>query len=114
MVVLLAVLILAITAMVRNPDATELIRDIVIVLVAGETLILGIVLVTLIVQLARLSALLENELRPMLESTNETLGTLRGTSQFLSKNMVQPVMKANSSVAAVRRALGLFRVGRNN
>ncbi len=102
-------LILAVSAMVQNPQGTETIRDIVIIFVAAESLLIGLVLVLLIVQLARLTALLQNELRPILDSTNETVNTLRGTSQFLTKNMVKPVIRLNSSVAAIRRAIGLFR-----
>lgn len=102
-------LILAVSAMVQNPQGTETIRDIVIIFVAAESLLIGLVLVLLIVQLARLTALLQNELRPILDSTNETVNTLRGTSQFLTQNMVKPVIRLNSSVAAIRRAIGLFR-----
>jgi hypothetical protein len=63
----------------------------------------------LIVQLARLTALLQNEVRPILESTNDTVNTLRGTSQFLSDNVVRPVIKVNGSLAAVRRVMDLIR-----
>lgn len=112
LVLLIALLVLAISAMVRDPQGTETIRDIVIILVAGETLIVGVALILLVVQLARLTALLQNELRPLIDSTNETVNTLRGTSQFLSQRMVSPVIKANSSIAALRRAFGLFRAGR--
>ena len=109
---LIAGLVLAVSAMVRNPQGTETIRDIVIIFVAAETLIIGVALILLLVQLARLTTLLQNEIRPLLESTNETVANLRGTSEFLSQKMVAPVIKANSSVAAVRRAIGLFRAGR--
>lgn len=112
LVLLIALLVLAISAMVRDPQGTETIRDIVIIFVAGETLIVGVALILLVVQLARLTALLQNELRPLIDSTNETVNTLRGTSQFLSQRMVSPVIKANSSLAALRRAFGLFRAGR--
>ena len=112
LVALIAALVLAVSAMVRNPQGTETIRDIVIIFVAAETLIIGVALILLLVQLARLTALLQNEIRPLLESTNETVASLRGTSEFLSQKMVAPVIKANSSVAAVRRAIGLFRAGR--
>lgn len=110
--VVITVLAAAATAMVRRPAETETIRDLAIILLAAEMIVFGLVLLILIVQVARLTALLENELRPILEATNETLATVRGTSQFLSRNMVGPVIKANSSAAAVRRALGLFRVRR--
>ena len=109
---LIALLVLAIGAMVRDPQGTETIRDVVIIFVAGETLIIGVALILLLVQLARLTALLQNEIRPLIDSTNETINTLRGTTQFLSQKMVNPVIKANSSVAALRRALGLFRADR--
>lgn len=111
-VVILTALVLAAVVMLRDPARTETIRDIVIIFLAAESVVFGLVLVILIVQVARLTALIENELRPILESTNETLGTLRGTAQFLSRNMVSPVIRVNSTVAAVRRALGAFRVRR--
>jgi flagellar biogenesis protein FliO len=109
---LIVALVLAVSAMVRNPQGTETVRDIVIIFVAGETLLVGVALILLLVQLARLTALLQNEIRPLLESTNETVATLRGTSEFLSQKLVSPVIKANSSMAVVRRAIGLFRAGR--
>ncbi len=111
-VVVLIALVVATVVMLKDPAQTETIRDIVIIFLAAESVVFGLVLVILIVQVARLTALIENELRPILESTNETLGTLRGTTQFLSRNMVSPVIRVNSTVAAIRRALGAFRVRR--
>jgi ABC-type dipeptide/oligopeptide/nickel transport system permease component len=109
LLVLVAGLVLAISAMVRNPAGTETVRDILIIFVAAESFLIGLALIVLIVQLARLTALLQNEVRPILESTNETVSTLRGTSQFLSDNVVRPVIKANGSLAAVRRVMDLIR-----
>ena len=110
--VVLIALVAATIVLLQDPVRTEMIRDIVIIFLAAESVVFGLVLVILIVQVARLTALIDNELRPILESTNETLGTLRGTTLFLSRNMVSPVIKVNSTVAAVRRALGAFRVRR--
>ena len=104
--------VFAVLAMLRSPEQTETIRDIVIVFMAGEALVIGLALVLLIVQLARLTALLQNEIRPILASTQETLDTVRGTTAFLGNNLVDPVIKANSSLAAVRRAIDLLRPGR--
>lgn len=106
---LIAGVVLATISMVRNPAQTETIRDIVIIFMAVEALIIGLVLILLIVQVARLTDLLRNEIKPILDSTNETLGTLRGTTRFLSDNLVKPVVKVNSSMAAVRRALNIIR-----
>lgn len=112
-ILVLAAAIVAVVAMVRNPGSTANFRDIVIILVAVEAMFIGLALIVLIVQLAKLTALLQNEVKPILQSTTETLNTLRGTTAFLSNNLVQPVIKANSSVAAARRALDLLRMGRS-
>ena len=115
-VVLLLIIgvVIAIISMVNNPDETETIRDIVIIFMAVESLLIGLVLVVLITQLARLTAMLQNEVKPILDSTNETINTLRGTTTFLSDNLVEPVVKVNSFVAAFRRAIDLVRFGISN
>lgn len=110
--VLVAAAIGAAVLLVSNPDQTETLRDVFIIFMALEFLVIGLAMIILIVQLARLTALIQNEVQPILESTNETVKTLRGTTSFLSKNLVEPVVKANSSVAAIRRALDVFRPGR--
>jgi len=105
-------LILAVISMVNNPDQTEIIRDIVIIFMAVESSLIGIVMIILITQLARLTAMLQNEIKPILDSTNETLNTLRGTTTFLSNNLVDPVVKANSVITALRRAIELLPISR--
>jgi hypothetical protein len=106
--------VFAVISMVNNPDKTETIRDIVIIFMAVESLLIGLVLIVLITQLARLTAMLQNEVKPILDSTNETINTLRGTTAFLSDNLVDPVVKVNSYVAAFRRAIELLRFGTSN
>jgi hypothetical protein len=87
---------------------TEQIRDVFVIFMALESLVIGVALVVLAVQLATLINLLQNEVRPMLESTNETLNTLRGTTVFLSENLVEPVIKLNEYLASLRRVLELM------
>ena len=70
-----------------NPNLTSTntvarVRDIFIILMALETIVVGLVLVILIYQIARLTNLFENEIKPILQSTNETVSTLRGTTKF--------------------------------
>jgi hypothetical protein len=103
----------AVVSMVNHPDRTENIRDIVIIFMAVESLVIGTALIILIIQLAQLTALLQNEIKPILDSTNETVDTLRGTTAFLSDRLVDPAIKLNSSLAAVRRAIDLIRSGRS-
>ena len=114
LVVLIIGVVFAVISMVNHPDQTETIRDIVIIFMAVESLVIGLTLIVLIIQLAKLTTLLQNEIRPTLDSTNETVQTLRGTTTFLSNNLVKPVIKANSTLAAVRQALGLIGISRSN
>jgi hypothetical protein len=41
----------------------------------------------------------------MLEAANETLATVRGTTQFVSHNVVSPVVKWSGYLAGLRRVL---------
>jgi len=111
MILLVAGAIGAAVLLVANPQQTETLRDVFIIFMALEFLVIGLALIILIVQLARLTALIQNEVQPILESTNDTVRTLRGTTSFLSKNLVEPVVRANSSMAAIRRAINIIRPG---
>jgi hypothetical protein len=66
---------------------TDRIRDVFIIVVAPEHVI-GVALIILIVHLASLRTLLQNEVRPILPATNETVNNLRGTVEFLGENVV--------------------------
>ena len=75
---------------------------------ALETLVIGVALVVLIVQLASLINLLQNEVKPILHATSDTVNTLRGTAEFLGENMVEPVIKLNGYLAGMTRMLELM------
>ncbi len=107
-IVILALLIAGIVALATAPEtAVSKVRDIFIIFMALESLLLGLVLIILVVQIARLTNLLQNEIKPILESTNETVSTLRGTTAFLSDNLVQPVIRLNEYLAAMQEILGV-------
>jgi hypothetical protein len=80
-----------------------LLRDAAIIFVAFETLIIGVLLIILMLQVQSLVVLLRDEIKPMLEAANETLATLRGTTQFVSHNVVSPVVKWSGYLAGLRR-----------
>lgn len=102
-VIVLAFIIGSVWALVQPTTPTDKIRDIFIIFMAVESLFIGLVLVILIVQLAQLINLLQNEIKPILNSTNETVNTLRGTAVFLSDNLAEPVMKINEFLAALNQ-----------
>jgi predicted tellurium resistance membrane protein TerC len=102
-VVLLVGAIAAAYYLVNNPAQAASVRDVFIIFMAFEFIVIGVALVVLVVQLAVLTNMLRHEIKPILESTNETVNTVRGTTLFLSDNLVEPIMKLNSYVAALAR-----------
>jgi len=109
-VVLLGLLGVAIYFLLQPATPTDKIRDIFIIVVALESLIIGVALVVLIVQLASLINLLQNEVRPILKATTDTVNNLRGTAEFLGENVVEPVIKLNGYLAGLYRMLELMGV----
>jgi hypothetical protein len=111
--IILLVLIIATTVYLLQPTTnTAKIRDVFIIFMALQSILTGMTLVILMIQLARLTNLLQNEIKPILDSTNETMNSLRGTTNFLSENLVEPVIKLNEYTAGLSQffqALGLVR-----
>jgi nitrate reductase gamma subunit len=107
-VVIVALLGVAIYFLLQPYTPTDKIRDIFIIVVALETLVIGVALIVLIMQLASLINLLQNEVRPILNATNETVNTLRGTAEFLGEEVIEPVMKLSGYLAGLTRMLELM------
>jgi hypothetical protein len=96
----------------RDEAQTRAARDIFLILLALEFMVVGVALTVLVIQLARLILLVEMEIRPMLENANETLDALRGTTLFLSETLVEPVMRLQSSLAGIQRVLEVLGLSR--
>jgi hypothetical protein len=96
LVVLLAGLVLGIIALAQPTTDTGKVRDIFIIVLAVESLLLGVALVILVVQLAVLTNLVQNEVKPILESTKEAVSTVKGTSKFISDKAVAPIISVSS------------------
>lgn len=107
-VLILAILGVAIFFLMQPGTPTDKIRDVFIIVVALESLVIGVALIVLVIQLASLINLIQNEVRPILNATNETVNTLRGTVEFLGENVVEPVVKLNGYLAGLRRMLELM------
>ena len=107
-VVILAALVGFIIYLFQASTPTDKIRDIFIIVVALESFVIGAALIVLIVQLASLINLLQNEVRPILNATSETVNTLRGTVEFLGEEVVEPVVKLSGYLAGLNRMLELM------
>ena len=73
-------------------------------------LLIVIAVIILIIQLASLINLLQNEVRPILHATSDTVNNLRGTAEFLGESVVEPVIKLNGYLAGLQRVLELMRI----
>ena len=107
-------LVFLISPRLTSAETVSRLRDIFIILMALETILIGIALTILIIQIARLTNLLENEVKPILDSTNETISNLRGTTKFLSDNLVEPVIKLNEILAVFQRVTDILKLTKKN
>lgn len=108
-VVILALIVGLIVLLLSSaPESVGKIRDIFIIFLALESLVTGVVLIVLVVQISLLINLLQNEIKPILESTSDTVNTLKGTTAFISNNLAEPVIKINEYLAGLKKLLDLL------
>lgn len=90
-------------ALFTDPSQTAprigMIRDIFIIILAFEFILVILALVALILQIAKLVSTVDDEIKPIIESTKETIETAKETAQFVGKNVTSPVMSAQSFLA---------------
>ncbi len=109
-VIVLALIIFSLVSLFNSDlETTSKVRDIFIIIMALESLLLGVVLIILIVQIAVLINVLKNEIKPILDTTNETVNHLKGTTTFLSNNLVEPVIKMNEYTAGFKKFFDLLK-----
>ncbi len=115
--ILAGILLLIISAgliylmIISDPAVSTKIRDISIVLFVFGSILICLALIILVVQLAILINLLQNEIRPILKTTKDTVNNVKGTVEFLNDNMVEPVIKVNSDVAGVAKVISILSSG---
>lgn len=83
----------------------EAVRDIFIIVLALESCLFGIALILLLIMVIRLVNVVEFEIKPILNKTNETVSTIRGTTVFVSDNVVKPVTNLSAKAVGISAAL---------
>jgi hypothetical protein len=78
------------------------IRDIAIIIIAIQSIVIGVLIAVLIWQIWRLVKIVQTELMPIIEDTQATVKTVRGTAEFVSHNVVDPVIQTNTRVTKWR------------
>jgi len=101
----IVVLVLVIVFLLDHPAATETIRDLFIIVLALESLVIGTLLVILVYQLIVLVRMLRDDIKPMIESTQETVNTAKGTATFVSQQVTRPAISALSYSSGIMRSI---------
>jgi len=108
-ILFLAAIIVCIFFLSRsNIETTGKVRDIFIIILALELFLIGFALVILFIQLAVLTNIVQNEIKPILATTKETAGTLKGTSKFISKYAVSPIISVVGDAAGGKKVGGII------
>jgi hypothetical protein len=102
--VIVALLVVAGFFLYSRPQVTTFLRDIAVIILAFETLVVIFFLGVVTVLLIYVILTLEREIKPVLNATSETVYTVRGTTTFVSDTVVSPIMRAASIVGAVKGA----------
>lgn len=79
------------------------IRDIAIIVIAVQSIVIGVLIAVLIWQIWRLVKLIQTEIRPIIDDVQASVNTVRGTTSFMSDHVVEPVVQTGRSVARWRR-----------
>jgi len=102
-VLIIAVIVGGTILAYQHPDGTKIARDLAIILLAILSIGISIMVILLLYQVTMLTLLMRDEIKPLLESINETMNTVRGTAVFMSDNIVQPTIGVASAFAGVKR-----------
>lgn len=98
-------IILALNAESTGPGLVVF-RNTLIILVGLELFVTGAALTVFLIQIARLINMLNNEIAPMAKTTQETLQILKGTSEFMSKYLADPVIDASAKASLMGKIAG--------
>lgn len=88
-----------------------LVRDIAIIVLALESLVIGFLLILLAIQIRGLAKMLEEEVKPILDSANKTVSTVRGTTSFVSDTLITPLVGAASFATALSKVIRVLKQG---
>jgi hypothetical protein len=104
-------------ALLAPPQATALrfgmVRDVLLIILVMEGILIFIALTVLVLQIARLAGMLQNEVRPILDDSKETVGIAKDTAQFVGSNVATPLIRMKAFwaglVVFMREILGIRR-----
>jgi uncharacterized membrane protein YqjE len=112
LVVVIVLLVVMCYLLFNAPEATAVISDISIIILALESIVMLLLMIAVIGMVWWLIQTLEKKITPILDTTNETVkdvsetvNTVRGTATFMSDTVVSPVIKVVSYASGVKRTI---------
>jgi hypothetical protein len=91
----------------------QIIRDMLVIIIVLEFILIVGALAVVILQVARLVSLLRSEVKPVLENTQEAVNSAKGTVEFVGDNVTEPVVRVGAFMAGagvfLREAGGIRR-----
>ena len=85
--------------------ALGIVRDVAIVLLAIESLVIGVLLAVMLWQLKALVKMLREEVAPLLTSASETAQRVKGTVGLVTDTVVTPLIRVRSWAAGARQTI---------
>jgi predicted membrane protein len=114
-VILIAGVILFSVFMFRNPATAATLRDIFLVVLGVQSMIIGLLLIAILtavvylfLNLHDLIHLVQTELRPIMQQADDPVRTVRSRAIFISDSAVKPVIEVMACVAAVKSIIRSF------
>jgi len=109
-------------ALFSDVDATaarvQIVRDIFLIILALQSIVIVVALIVLILQISKLINLLRNEVMPILNNTQETIQSAKGTVEFVGKNVSEPITRLGGFFAGLgvlfRELFGIRRALRHD
>lgn len=103
--VVTAMLALVLWFLLTHPVVTGAITNISIIILALVVLVMNVFLIVMMWQIIRLIDFLLFELKPVLQSLQETTNTVRGTASFVSEEVSSPIIGVSAKAAGVKGSL---------
>lgn len=99
-------LVAALTAAETWAPFLQIFRDVLIIIVVVESVLIVTAFAILILQVAGFMIMLKTEIKPILDNARETTRLTKATAQFVSQNSVDPLIQIKSFITGL---LGFLR-----
>jgi hypothetical protein len=101
--------------MFRNPAAAATLRDIFLIILGVQSIVVALLMVVLLaalvyvaLKLHGLTQFVQTELKPILERADDTMRTVHSRTVFVSDSAVKPVIEVMAYVSAVKSIIRSF------